>query len=273
MPVVTLAIASQKGGVGKTTLCVNLAYAMASRGWHTLLLDTDPQGSVGLSLSRKAQDRCGFYDAVHSDLRVDELVQPTRLPELQILTSGQNVSFFDSALDPDRADSEVKEIFRVLGQRGYDLIIADTPAGLSGYTGQILKCADFVVVPQQAEPLGARSIPHVLGALKQLHNEGHKVKLLGILLTMMQNDSEACQSVVEELREILPGDYLLRDVIPRDAEFLEASAKGVPLALLRENPPSSAIVFEKLAADLERRMSLRKQEDGTEEQAHTPLMD
>ena len=270
---ITLAIASQKGGVGKTTVCVNLAYALARRGWQTLLIDADPQGSVGLSLSRKAQDRKGFYDALHSGSEVDQLVQPTRLPELHILTSGQNVSFFEGGLEPEQAETAVGGVFRILGQRGFDIAIVDTPAGLSGYTGDILKVSDFVLVPQQAEPLGARSIPHVLAALKHLRNMGYPVKLLGILLTMMQSGSEASLSVARELREILPPEFLLRDMIPRDPSFLDASAKGVPLALLREKAPSSAIVFDKLAADLETRTGLNRGDDGDESQAHTPLMD
>lgn len=270
---VTLAIASQKGGVGKTTVSVNLAYAMARRGWHTLLLDSDPQGSVGLSLSRKAQERFGFYDAVYSNQDVERLVQPTRLPELKILTSGQNLSFFEGSGSPEQEAGKVADVFGNLERRGFDLIVADTPAGMAGFTGHILKCSDFVVVPQQAEPLGARSIPYVLTALRHLRDSGHQVKLAGILLTMMQQGSEACEAVVSELRDLLPAEFLFRDMVPRDVDFLEASARGVPLGLLRDIAPSGALIFDKLAAELETRVKLRTEDHGYDRKTHTPLMD
>ncbi|HEX2751213.1 MAG TPA: ParA family protein, partial [Verrucomicrobiales bacterium] len=73
-----LAITSQKGGVGKTTVSVNLAYSMARRGWNTLLIDTDPQGSVGLSLSEKARKCQGFYDAVNTGTSAVPFILPTR---------------------------------------------------------------------------------------------------------------------------------------------------------------------------------------------------
>lgn len=270
---VTLAVASQKGGVGKTTVCVNLAYAMARRGWNTLLVDADPQGSVGLSLSRRAQERRGFYDAIHLGREVDRFIQPTRLPELQILTSGQNESFFEGSGSFEDEERAVADLFARMGRRGYDLVVVDTPAGMSGYTGHVLKCADYVVVPQQAEPLGARSIPYVLSALRHLRDSGYRVQLLGILLTMMQAGSESCESVVTELRELLPSEFLLRDMVPRDVDFLEASARGVPVGLLREIAPPGAILFDKLAADMELRMRLRTENDGYDRTAHTPLMD
>jgi chromosome partitioning protein len=273
--VLSLAIASQKGGVGKTTVAVNLAYAMAQRGWSTVVLDTDPQGSVGMSLSRRAHQQQGFYDAVYSGISVDQLVLPTRLPELRIIAAGKSDPLFEPDTDPAQAAVAVERVFSEISGMGFDLVIADTAAGLSGLTGEVLKQCDYALVPLQAEPLGARSVPVVLRAFGRLKRGGHRLSLAGILLTMTQPESEASRAVEREVREVLPSNFVLPGSIPRDLEFLEASAKGVPLALLGGRPSASALAFDHLAADLEERIGLRRKstQEGGKEGGYTPLMD
>ncbi len=267
----TLAISSQKGGVGKTTAAVNLAYALAKRGWHTLLVDTDPQGSVGLSLSEKARHCPGFYDAVNAGAPVLPMILRTRMPELEILTAGQAHSFFQVAADGIDGVEAVREVLAQVGQRRFDLVLFDTPAGLTGLTSDILRLADFTLVPQQAEPLGLRSIPQILHALKYLRQQGARVELVGILLTMVQADQPEAQQVIHELRTILPPRLVLETAVPRDPIFLKASSAGVPLGLLYRNPPAAALLFDQLAAELESRMRLSTSTTTANE--HTRLMD
>ena len=96
-----LVIASQKGGVGKTTVAINLSYSLATRGHKILLVDTDPQGSVGLSLSRGARERYGFYDAIAGIKTVEELIIPTRLAEFMLMTSGKSEMFLEESAQSD----------------------------------------------------------------------------------------------------------------------------------------------------------------------------
>ena len=269
--VITLAITSQKGGVGKTTTAVNLAYALAKRGWHTLLIDTDPQGSVGLSLSERARKCAGFYDSVNTGAPALPLILQTRLPELELLTAGQTHSFFSVAAEGINAEGEIRRILSEVGQRRYDIVLFDTPAGLGGLTGSILRHSNFALVPQQAEPLGLRSIPQVLEALRFLRRDGSQIELAGILLTMVQQDQPQAQDVIRELRSLLPGRLLLDAMVPRDPVFLQASSAGVPLGLLHRHPPASAHVFDQLAAELEVRMRLKSPTPDTNE--FTRLMD
>ena len=128
-----LAITSQKGGVGKTTVSVNLAYSLARRGWNTLLVDTDPQGSVGLSLSEKARKCKGLYDAVNSGASAEGMILGTRLPELKILTSGKPHGYFEAVqpgIDGVAAMRRVVDDLR--GRKQFDVVLIDTPAGLQG---------------------------------------------------------------------------------------------------------------------------------------------
>lgn len=265
-----LAISSQKGGVGKTTVSVNLAYSLARRGWNTLLVDTDPQGSVGLSLSQKARKCQGYYDAVNTGVSVLPLIMPTRLPELNILTAGQSHSFFGTGHESMDSLAALRRIVAELSTRSFDLIIFDTPAGLSGSSGDVLRLADSVLIPQQAEPLGIRSIPQILQAIQFLRNHGSKLEVAGILMTMVQADQKESTEVVRELRALVPAQLLCQTTIPRDPVFLKASAAGVPLGLLYRQPPAAAHIFDQLAAELEPSLHLHSPDSANE---FTRLMD
>ncbi|MEM7147042.1 MAG: ParA family protein, partial [Verrucomicrobiota bacterium] len=157
-----------------------------------------------------------------------------------------------------------------VGRIGFDLVIFDTAAGVFGYTAQVLRCVDYVLIPQQAEPLGVRSIPQILQMIAHLREDEAKLKVLGVLLTMMQADQAQCQEVARELREVLKGELLLNTDIPRDEVFLKASETGVPVGLLYRHPPESAVVFDRLAAEVESRMKLNSTNERNE---YTRLMD
>jgi chromosome partitioning protein len=270
---ITLTIASQKGGVGKTTVAVNLAYAFARRGWKTLLMDTDPQGSVGLSLSRKARKREGFYELIAGGAgQAREFLLETRLPELKIMTAGREGSFFhlDVSAPPGWGEG-FEQILEGLEPEGFDLILVDTAAGLMGCGVELLKRSNYVLIPQQAEPLGVRSIPHILTAIAQMRREGSRVQVAGVLMTMLQEDEEESAGVLRQLRELLPGGLLLPNSIPRDPVFLKASGAGVPLGLLHARPPAAALAFDQLAVELEGRMKLEQVEEVSD--GFTRLMD
>lgn len=271
-PTVTiLAITSQKGGVGKTTVSVNIAYSMARRGWNTLLIDTDPQGSVGLSLSEKARKCQGFYDAVNTGTSAIPFILPTRMPELKIMTAGRTANFFEAKLPEVNGMDGLRRVIGDVQKQGFDLLIFDTPAGMHGITGDVMRMADYVLIPQQAEPLGMRSIPQVLHAIQSLRAQGSKLEVAGILMTMVQHDQKESADVIRELRALLPGRLLLDSIIPRDPTYMKASAVGVPVALLYAQPPAAAHVFDQLAAELEPR--LRLQRPAPQNDDYTRLMD
>ena len=269
-PVIALATASQKGGVGKTTVCINLGHALARRGWNVLLVDTDPQGGIGLSLSRSTRKKRGFYDFLVHGGQVRTHILPTRLPEFSILPCGQPDEFLrkqDLSTVPDR----LVDLLRQTEIQGYDCVILDTAAGLSGLSEVVVRKADWVLIPQQAEPLAVRSVPLLLETLARFRAEGAPVRFAGILLTMLMEAQQASLKVAKELRQMLPAQLLFSQAIPRDPLFLEASALGLPLSLLRRNPPPAALMFDQLAAELEERIGLQQSKDQTE--SHASLLD
>ena len=261
---IVFATASQKGGVGKTTVCINLGHALARRGWNTLLVDTDPQGGIGLSLSRSTRRKQGFYDYMAKGGEVRRLIIPTRLPEFSILPSGSAEGIMAQGMPADAGD-KLRAFLTQTAQLGYDCVIMDTAAGMSNITETVVRHSDWIIVPQQAEPLAVRSIPLLMETLARFRKEGAPVRIAGILLTMLLNTHEASLKVARELRQMLPPQLLFDQTIPRDPLFLEASAMGLPIALMRKNPPPSAIIFDQLAAELEERTGLG---DQRKEQPH-----
>ncbi len=268
--VIALATASQKGGVGKTTVCINLGHALARRGWNVLLVDTDPQGGIGLSLSRSTRRKRGFYDFLNQGGDIRPLILRTRLPEFSILPSGLPDEFMRRG-QLDRVPEKLRELLRQCDLLGYDCVIMDTAAGMTSVTEVAVRNADWVLIPQQAEPLAVRSIPLLMETLARFRREGSAVRVAGILLTMLMANQEASLKVARELRQMLPAPLLFNQAIPRDALFLEASALGLPLALMRKNPPTAALIFDQLAAELEERIGLLQRKE--QQPNHASLLD
>lgn len=268
---IAIATASQKGGVGKTTLCINLAYSLAKRGWRVLLVDTDPQGAVGLSLAKSAKTRDGFYEFLMRGGDLNRIVVPTRLPELEIITAGRPETCSREGWAVHEVPGRLADLLRAAELRGVDVVLLDTAAGVSGTTEAVVKACDFVILPQQAEPLAIRSVPHLLETLARFRAEGAGVRVAGILLTMVMNDQAMSVKVARELREMLPANLMFQQSIPRLPSFLDASALGVPVALTKRHPPPEALIFDQIAAELEQRTELYKPTE--KEPGHASLMD
>ena len=266
-----ISTASQKGGVGKTTLCINLAYSLARRGWRILLVDTDPQGGVGLSLAKSAKSREGFYEFLMHGGELERLVVTTRLPELEVLPAGQYDACARTGWASHEAPARITDLLRAAELRGIDCVLFDTAAGLNGMSETVVKACDFVILPQQAEPLAIRSVPHMLEALARFRAEGAAVKVAGILLTMVMREHEMSLRVARELREMLPANLMFQQSIPRLPSFLDASALGVPVALTKRNPPPEALIFDQIAAELEQRTGLAASRERSQE--HASLLD
>ena len=263
-----LAVVSQKGGVGKTTLALNLAFAMARRSWRTLLVDTDPQGGVGLSLDRR-EGGPGLAGIVAGVASLDEAVMHTRLPELDLLPIGalavQDTHGFGSRL----ADGRELEAMVTAAAPRYDILLLDTPSGFGGVTMGALRVADHAITPLQAEPVALRSVPQLLEVMAALRQEGKRVQLAGAVLAMLQVRDKTSLSVAQEVWARFPSDLVLQTQVLRDPTFLEASGLGVPLGLMRRHPPAQAAVFDQLAQELEARIDLVK--SGGEDDGPIPL--
>jgi chromosome partitioning protein len=250
-----LVIASQKGGVGKTTVALNLAVALAEQGRQILLVDLDPQGAIGLSLAKGDAELAGLAELVTGQVTAEEAVLVTRLSGLSLLARGR--------LDPTDVSTYEEEVSRsgVLdralraAEKGRDIVLMDTPSGLGRVTTAALQAGEYVILGFQTENLALRSIGQGLRVIEHVQATANpRLQLLGILPTLVDRDRPGTHAVLAEVWNGFPA--ALETVVPRTEAFARASALGIPVGFLGGDAGApEARRFAQLADELDARMN------------------
>jgi chromosome partitioning protein len=227
-----IAVASQKGGVGKTTTTINLASCLAQESRRVLIVDVDPQGNATSGLGINGNDQADtVYEALIGQIDFARAVTSTQLANLDLVPAGQRLSGAEIELvSVDSRESRLRDgLAAVRGD--YDYIFLDCPPSLGLMTVNALTAADSVLIPLQCEYLALEGLTQLLGAIRRVQerlNPGLRIE--GVLLTMYDARLNLSQQVADEARKFF-SERVYKSVIPRNVRLSEAPSFGKPIVL------------------------------------------
>jgi chromosome partitioning protein len=248
---IRIAIANQKGGVGKTTTAINVATALAATGHRTLLIDLDPQGnaSTGLGIPHSSRG-LSTYDLLIGDCALEDAVMPTKVPRLDIVTATQDLSGAEIELiDIEERTHRLENALSRGPQGRWDICLIDCPPSLGLLTINAMVAAQSLLVPLQCEFFALEGLSQLLQTIDRIRARFNPtLTIMGVALTMYDRRNKLTDQVADDVRACL-GDVVFKTVIPRNVRLSEAPSHGLP-ALIYDHKCSGSEAYMGLAREL-----------------------
>ena len=249
-----LAVANQKGGVGKTTTAINLGTALAAVGETVLVIDLDPQGnaSTGLGIARRNGQK-STYHVLMGEAALADVILKSGIPRLDCAPSTMDLLGAELELSQiDRKTYRLQDAIKALAPARYTYIIVDCPPSLNLLTVNSLSAADAVLVPLQCEFFALEGLSQLLKTVERVKtNLNPRLEVQGVVLTMFDRRNSLSEQVAQDVRQVL-GDKVYQTVIPRNVRISEAPSYGKPV-LLYDHACAGSQAYIKLASEIIRR--------------------
>lgn len=225
-----IAIANQKGGVGKTTTAINLSASLAANDLRVLLIDCDPQGNATTGVGvTKTNEQLNTYHALFSDIAISDIIVKTDFEGLDLVPSNRNLVAANLEL-VELADRENRLKFKLdVARDRYEYIILDCPPALDLLTLNALVASDSVLIPIQCEFFALEGISQLMDTVDRIRDSfQHNLAIEGILLTMYDDRTNLTRQVAADLAEFFEGE-IFKTIIPRSVRLAEAPSHGKPI--------------------------------------------
>ena len=248
---IRIAVANQKGGVGKTTTAINVATAIAATGRRVLIVDLDPQGnsSTGVGVDQNARHRTS-YDVLIGACSAADAVVPTAIPRLSLIPSTVDLS--GAEVELVEMESRIHRLDSALGaptMQAYDYIIIDCPPSLGILTMNAMVAAQSLLVPLQCEFFALEGLSQLLNTVERVRaGYNQRLNIIGVVLTMYDKRNRLSEQVAADVRAVL-GKIVFETIIPRNVRLSEAPSHGLP-ALVYDHRCAGSEAYIDLSREL-----------------------